>query len=103
MASNFLVNCRIWLEFEYIQDSVLSDNDQITRYAGEKAKYGFFLHSRASNSNINSLIWREFKLVQDFMPALVICKFDEDPMKTERAWMETTFYPLKVFGKVFRR
>ena len=35
------------------------------------------------------------------MPALVICKFDDDPMKTECAWLETTFSPFKVYGKFF--
>ena len=33
----------------------------------------------------------EFELVWDFMPVLVTSKFDEDPIKNERASLETPF------------
>ena len=33
----------------------------------------------------------EFELIQDFMPVLVTSKFDEDPIKNERASLETPF------------
>ena len=36
-----------------------------------------FRHSRACDSKANSPIWREMELAQDFMPVLVICKFEE--------------------------
>ena len=42
-----------------------------------------FHHSRASNSKVNIPIWPKFKLRQDFMPVLVTCKLDEDPIKIE--------------------
>ena len=54
----------------------------------------FFWHSRASNSNINILSWPEFELIPDFMPAMIICKFDGDPMKTEHARLDTVSFPL---------
>ena len=50
-----------------------------------------FRRSRAYNSEADSLLWPE--IVQDFMPVLVIYKFDEDPMKTEDAIVSTTFFP----------
>ena len=33
------------------------------------------------------------ELVQDFMPVLVICKLEEDPIKIEGAIVSTTFFP----------
>ena len=41
-----------------------------------------------------SALKAEIEFVQDFMPVLVICKFEEDPIKTEGAIMSTTFSPL---------
>ena len=53
-----------------------------------------FLRSRAHNSKMTDLIQQEFELVRDFMPELVTSKFDEDPIKNERASLETPFSPL---------
>ena len=39
-----------------------------------------------------------FKLIQDFMPVLVICKFDKDPIKGDWENTETPFFPLHVNG-----
>ena len=66
-------------------------------------KYGLFRHSRARSSEVDSLIWLEFKLIQDFMAVLVTFKIDEDPIKSEVTIVWTTFSPLQVFGKIFRR
>ena len=44
---------------------------------------GFFRHLRGSNSKANIPIWLEFKFHRDFMPVLVTCKFDEEPIKIE--------------------
>ena len=33
------------------------------------------------------------ELVQDFKPVLVICKFEEDLIKTEGAILSITFFP----------
>ena len=35
------------------------------------------------------------------MPALIICNFYEDPIKTEQARLETHFYHFKSKGKFF--
>ena len=47
------------------------------------------------NSNIYCL--NRIKL----MPALIICKVDEDPIKTEYAGLETWFFHYKSMGKFF--
>ena len=52
--------------------------------------------SRMLNSKVN---WR-FKLIQDFMPVLVTCKFDNNPIKNENAKVTTTFHQ-KPIGKFF--
>ena len=58
-----------------------------------------FRHSVASNSKGNIPIWPEFQLRRKFMPVLVTCKFDEDPIKTEgnidRTRSNTGFLTLK--------
>ena len=41
----------------------------------------FFRRSRASNSKPNSPISIRFELRRDFMPVLIICKFDVDPIQ----------------------
>ena len=53
-----------------------------------------FCRSRASNSKVNGLIWPKIELVWDFMDVLVICKYEEDPIKNEVAIDQTTFSPL---------
>ena len=40
----------------------------------------------------NSPIWPEMGLIQDFMPVLIIYKFEEEPIKTTGAIMSTTFF-----------
>ena len=42
---------------------------------------------------MNSLNWPESKLVRDFMHVLFICKFEEDPIKTEGATVLMEFAP----------
>ena len=44
-----------------------------------------FWRSRARSSKVTGPIRPEFKLVPDFIPVLVTSKFDEDPIKNERA------------------
>ena len=44
-----------------------------------------------SNLISSRWIWLEFKLIQYFMPVLVTCKFDDDPIKHTGAVMSTTF------------
>ena len=59
------------------------------------------LHSKACNSEVNSPLWPEMVLVQDFMPVLVVCKFEEDPIKTEGAIMSIFFSSAQ--GQVTRK
>ena len=42
-----------------------------------------FQHSRLGNYTVISLIWPDFELFRDFMPVLVICKFEENLIKNE--------------------
>ena len=57
----------------------------------------------ASNSEANSLIWPDIELVQDFTPVLVICMFDEDPIKNEWAITLKFFLALKGVTQVNKR
>ena len=64
-------------------------------YRSDKVKYRLFWHSRASNSKVNSVIWPEFELIRDFILAvLVTCKFDEDPIKSEVAILQTVIFSI---------
>ena len=45
--------------------------------------------SRANNSKVNNPIWPKFELVRAFMPVLITCKFDKDPIKGDWEKMET--------------
>ena len=38
--------------------------------------------------------WPNFELVRDVMDVLVTCKYEEDPIKNEGAWVDTTFSQL---------
>ena len=51
----------------------------------------FFQRSRALHSETNGSLWPEMELAQDFMPALIIFKF-EDPIKTEGAIVSITYF-----------
>ena len=50
------------------------------------------------NSEVTHPIRPEFELIRDFMPVLVTSKFDEDPVKNERASLETPFSHYKYIG-----
>ena len=47
-----------------------------------------------SNLISSRWIWLEFKLIQYFMPVLVTCKFDDDPIKNTGAIVSKAFLPL---------
>ena len=49
----------------------------------DKFKFWLFQHSRPSSSMVDSRILPNFKLVQDFMPAIFICKFDNELIKNK--------------------
>ena len=41
-----------------------------------------FQQLRGRNSKINDLIWQDLKLILEFNNVHLICKFQEDPIKT---------------------
>ena len=99
-------NCSQWPEFEHVQDfmpilvTCKFDEETINNeYASVETfsplaleVYGKkFQCSRAKRSTVNSLIWPEFELVRDFMPVLVICKFDDNRIKSEGARVDIVF------------
>ena len=57
--------------------------------------------SRAGNFHANSRNWAKRKVAQAFVPVLVICKFDEYLIKNEVTIVQTTFFPLYVYGKIW--
>ena len=62
-------------------------------------EFFFALKKKATcrNSKVTDLIRPEFKL-RDFMPVLVISKFDKDPIKNECASLEKPFSHYKSMG-----
>ena len=57
--------------------------------------------SRVANFHSNSLKWTDkIKRVLDFMPVLVIYKFDEDSMKNEVPIVQTITSPLYGYGRL---
>ena len=42
---------------------------------------------------MKSPIWAEMELVRYFMPVLVACKFEEDPITVEGAFVSKKFFP----------
>ena len=50
------------------------------------------IHSRATNSAISVRIWPKLELIQDFMHVLVICKFKEDQINSNRENVETSIF-----------
>ena len=84
-----LVTCKF--EDDSIKVNALSFGQHFLHYKSIHGK--IFHHSRASNSKVNSPIWLKIKILQDFMPVLIICKFDEEPIKNEDTIDQTTFSP----------
>ena len=42
---------------------------------------------------LDNPLWHLIEFHQDFKPVLVICKFEEDPIKIEGAMVSITFFP----------
>ena len=55
----------------------------------KKLNRGFFQHSKGHNSKINDPIWPEFKFIRGFIHVHLICKFQEDPIRTEQVMLRT--------------
>ena len=106
-ARNSEVYIRMWQEFELVRGFIAAlvickfDDDpsknegtvvptlHYKSHDGEN-----FYHSMASNSTASSPIWPQIELVHDFMSVLLTCKFDDDPIKNEGAFVSRTFSPL---------
>ena len=54
----------------------------------------FFRCSKAGNSEVKGRMWPEFQPVRDFMPVLIICKFDDDRIKNEGALVSLQFFSI---------
>ena len=48
--------------------------------------------SNANNSKVINPIWPKFELVRAFMPVLITCKFDRDPIKGDWEKLEASFF-----------
>ena len=64
-----------------------------TTFAPLKVYGNFHLHSRVSNSKLNSLTSPKFKLGRDFLPVLIICKFDENLIKNMKMLLIGQYFP----------
>ena len=56
--------------------------------------------SRAGNSHANSQKWAKTEFVRDFMPVLIICKFDKKN-KNDKKW--SRYYPDNIFPTIYLR
>ena len=56
-------------------------------YGDNKDYQRLLQQSRECNSKINDPIWPDFDFIRDFMDAHLICKFQDDLIKTELVMM----------------
>ena len=59
-------------------------------YADDKVKQIQFQQSRGCNSKINDPIWPILEFIQDFIHVHLVCKFQEDLIKTEQVMLMTS-------------
>ena len=81
-----------WSEITYMSPNLQVSwvpNQNWMRYADDKVKQRRFQQSRGCNSKTNDLIWPVLELVWDFIHVHLICKFREDPIKSERVTLMT--------------
>ena len=91
-ASNSKENDQSWSKFELgrdfmpildtckFEEVVIRTESAIPRTMSNM----FFYHSRASNSKKTCTIWLKFKLVRDFIPVLIIRKFDPTSIENKQ-------------------
>ena len=91
-ARNSKITGQIRPKFELVRDFtpvlVTSKFDEDWIHSNwEKMETSFFPiqsqweRSRANNSVVKSWTWPKFEFLRDFMPVLITCKFDKDPIK----------------------
>ena len=66
------------------------------RTAEKKWRHGF------SHSVVPDQIWSNFNLIQALMYVIITCKYEKDPIKKSREKVESSFFPLLVYGDFFR-
>ena len=73
---------------------MLVSDENLMTYGDDKVKNRHFQQSRRHNSMINGSTLPVFELIRAFIPSLLICKFQEDMIKTEGAMVMTSIFPL---------
>ena len=75
------------------EDPIKNEGARVfTTFLPLKVYLDFSRRSRAANSAVLGPIWPIFELVRDVMDVLVICKYEEDPIKNEGARVVITLY-----------
>ena len=83
----FLITCK------NEEDPIKNEGTRVlTRFSPLYVYGDFFRHSRAAYSAVLGRIWLKFKLLRDIINVLVICKYEEDPIKNEGARVLTSLY-----------
>ena len=97
MASNLKVNNPIWSEIEFLRDLmpvlIWKFEENPIKTEGAIVSTTLFRRSMAGNPIVNRWKWPEFDLIRDSMTVLVICKFGDDTIKNEGAFVSATISP----------
>ena len=91
------------LWFSLLPASLMTIRSKMKLLSSEPHFPKFMRPSRTGNSLmpiVKSSPKSSCVLVRDFMPVLITCKFDEDPIKNEVASFRTTFSPLHVYRRL---
>ena len=65
---------------------------EVSQYFSHYVYGDFSRRLRAAHSTVLGPIWPNFELVGDVMDVLVICKYEDYPIKNEGARVVTTLY-----------
>ena len=74
------------------EDPIKNEGTRVLTRFPQYKSMRFFRHSRAASSAVLGRIWLKFELVCDIIDVLVICKYEEDPLKNEGARVLTKLY-----------
>ena len=75
------------------EDPIKNEGTRVLTRFSPLQVYGiFFRRSRAANSAVLGRIWMKFELLRDIIDVLIICKYEEDPIKNEGARVLTRLY-----------
>ena len=77
------------------KDTIKNEGAGVQTRFSQLSVYGnVLIRSMAANSAVLGRIWPNFELVREIIIVLVICKYEEDPIKNEGARVLTRFSPL---------